>query len=88
MRSLISVFVNRCLDSRISILAISKLLRLLAASVAEQAGLSLTFSQNPQGFLVAWLIKVTVTFSFCYRFEENEKHQKDTTEKEIVAVCL
>ena len=44
-RSLISVFVGRCLDRIISILAISKVSRL---AVAEQAGLNLTWSQTPE----------------------------------------
>ena len=56
-RSLISAFVVRCLDSIIPILAISKISRLELAAVAEQAGLSLTWSQIPKtGFLVTWLI--------------------------------
>ena len=47
-RSLISVFVVRCLDSIMPIVAISKTSRLQLASVAEQAGLSLTWSQTPE----------------------------------------
>ena len=43
-RSLISTFVVRCLDRIIPILAIAKISRLLLVSVAEQAGLSLTWS--------------------------------------------
>ena len=42
LRCLSSTFVVRCLDSTIPILAISKVLRLQVASVAEQASLSLT----------------------------------------------
>ena len=41
--SLISAFVVRCLDSIISILAISKISRLWLVSVAELAGLSFTW---------------------------------------------
>ena len=44
LRSLISTFIIRCLYSIISILAQSKLSRLSVVSVAEQAGLSLTYS--------------------------------------------
>ena len=47
-RSLISVFVFHCLDSVIPILAFSKISRLQHASVAEQAGLNHTWSQNPE----------------------------------------
>ena len=46
-------FVVRCLDSIIHLLAKSEIWRLLSASVARQAGLSLTWSQTPKtGFLV------------------------------------
>ena len=41
-RSLISDFVVRCLDSMIPKVVIYKIPRLLLASIAEQAGLSLT----------------------------------------------
>ena len=51
-RRLISAFVVRCLDSIMPILAISKVSRHLA-SVAEQTGLSLAWSQTLKtGFLV------------------------------------
>ena len=56
-RSLISAFVVRCLDTIIPPLAIAKLSRLKLASIAVQAGLSLTWLQTPKtGFLVMWLI--------------------------------
>ena len=56
-RSLISVFVNRCLDSIISVVSICKISSLLLISVAEQASLSLTWSEIPKiGFLVMWMI--------------------------------
>ena len=56
-RSLISTFVVHCLDRIIPILAKSKIPRLQLASVAEQAGLSLIWSQTPKtGFLVTRLI--------------------------------
>ena len=44
-RSLINTFVVHCLDSMICILAISKVSRLYLVSIAEHAGLSLTWSQ-------------------------------------------
>ena len=46
--SLISTFVIRCLPSIISILAKCKISGLYLASVAEQAGLSHTWSQTPE----------------------------------------
>ena len=46
--SLISTFVVRCLDSIIRILAISKVSRFWLASVAEQAGLNLTWLKIPE----------------------------------------
>ena len=45
-RSLISAFVVRCLDSFISLVSISEFSSLKLVSVAELAGLSLTWSQN------------------------------------------
>ena len=48
LRSLISTFVVRCLDSMICILAISKVSRYQLASVAEQAGLNLTWLKIPK----------------------------------------
>ena len=50
-RSLISTFVVRCLDSMKFILAISKVSRFQLASVAEQAGLDLTWSKIPEEML-------------------------------------
>ena len=51
-RSLISTFVVCCLDSIIRPLAKSKISRPYLVSVAEQAGLSHTWSQTPKiGFL-------------------------------------
>ena len=44
-RSLISTFVVRCLESILCILAISKVSRFQLASVAEQAGLNVTWSK-------------------------------------------
>ena len=45
-RSLISTFVVRCLDSMTCKLAISKVSRFYLTSVAEQAGLNVTWSQT------------------------------------------
>ena len=56
-RSLISTFVVRCLNSIMSLVSISEISSLYLASEAEQAGLSLTLSENPKtGFLVTRLI--------------------------------
>ena len=50
---LISAFVVRCLDSIIPLVSISEISSLYLASVAAQAGLSLTLSETPKtGFLV------------------------------------
>ena len=64
LRSLISAFVVRYLDSIIPILAKSKISRLQLVSVVEQAGLSLTWSETPKtGFLVTRLMCLTLTAS-------------------------
>ena len=50
------IWVQGCLDSIISILAISTISRHWLVPVAEQVGLSLTWSQSPNtGILVTWL---------------------------------
>ena len=55
--SLISTFVVRCLDCIIPLLAKSKISGPQLVSEAEQADLSLTWSQTPKtGFLMTWLI--------------------------------
>ena len=55
-RRLISTFIVRCLDGIISLVSISEMSRLWLASVAEHAGLSLTWSQTPKtDFLVTGL---------------------------------
>ena len=55
-RSLISAFVVCCLDSIIPLVSISKISSIYLVSVAEQAGLSLPWSQTPKtGFLVTRL---------------------------------
>ena len=46
-RSLISVFVVRCLHSVMSLVSVTKISSLMLASVAEQASLSLTWSETP-----------------------------------------
>ena len=54
--SLICAFVVHCLDSIIPPVSKSKISSLYLASVAEQAGLSLTWSQTPKtGFLATGL---------------------------------
>ena len=47
-RSLISAFVVRCLDSVMSLLSVTKISSLMLASVADQASLSLTWSEIPE----------------------------------------
>ena len=47
-RSLISAFVVRCLDSVMSLVSVTKLSSIMLASVAEQASLSLTWSETTE----------------------------------------
>ena len=55
-RSLISTFVVRCLDSTKPLVVIFDISRLELVSVAEQSGLSPTWSQTPKtGFLMTRL---------------------------------
>ena len=46
--SLISAFIVRCLDNIMSLVSVTKISSLLLASVAEQASLSLTWSDTPE----------------------------------------
>ena len=70
--SLISAFVVRFIDSIIPLASLSNISRLCLASVAEQAGLCLTWSQTPKtGFLVTRLIYFgtwfgALPFTFCW----------------------
>ena len=63
-RSLSSTFVVRSLDGMICILALSKVSRFYLVSVAEQAGLNLTWSKISEGTFsrdVAQIVVVQVT---------------------------
>ena len=55
-RSLISAFVFRCLDSLMSLVSVTKISSLMLPSVAEQASLSLTWSETPEDtfFFFSW----------------------------------
>ena len=55
-KTLISAFVIRCLDSIMPLVSVYEISSLWLASVTEQAGLSLEWSQTPKtGFLVTRL---------------------------------
>ena len=65
-RSLISVFVVRCLDSIISLDSTAEISRLFLASVAAQTGLSLHWLETPEDTffrVVARLYQVSVVCS-------------------------
>ena len=47
-RSLISAFIVRCLYSVMSLVSVIEISSLMVASVAEQASLSLTWSETPE----------------------------------------
>ena len=64
-RSLISAFVVRCLDSLIPLVSISKISSLYLASVAAQAGLSLTLSQTPEDRFSRGMAQITDTGLYC-----------------------
>ena len=62
-KRLICTLIVRCLDSIIPVVSISEILSLYLASVAEQADLSLSWSETPKtGFLVARLIYIFIGF--------------------------
>ena len=47
-RSLISALVVHCLDSVMSLVSVAEISSLMLSSVAEQAGLSLAWSETPE----------------------------------------
>ena len=70
-RSLISAFVVRCPDSVMSLVAVTKISSFLLASVAQQASLSLTWSETPVFSWRGSLILVpTPTHFFHYKCME------------------
>ena len=57
-RSLINAFVVHCLDSVMTLVSVTKISRLMQASVAEQASLCLTWSETPDDTfcrVMSWL---------------------------------
>ena len=73
-RDLISAFVVRCLDTIIPLVSISEISSLYLASVAAQAGLSLTWSQTPNtGFLVIVLVWWTRVYKMSRRMTKQTK---------------
>ena len=83
-RSLISAFVVRCLDNIKPLLAIAEISSLYLTSVAEQASLSVTWSQTPKtGFLVTRLRNITINIikirKYCKKAYLEQVHQKKNT---------
>ena len=80
LRSLISTFVVRCLDSIIPLVSISEISSLYLASVAAQAGLSLPWSQTPKtDFLVTRLMYIAVMVMSMQHAEYTERQKKCST---------
>ena len=68
-RSLISAFIIRCLDSIISLDNIAEISRLQLASVAEQASLSLTWSETPEDTFSHGLAHINLMFYVTIPFQ-------------------
>ena len=84
-RSPISAFGVRSLDSVMSLVSVTKISNLMLASVAEQAGLSLTRWETPEGTFShdeAYLI-VCLVFSFLHG-ASNAHEDKNKTRDRIV----
>ena len=62
-RSLMNAFIVRCLDSAVSV---TKFSNLMLASVAEQTGLSLTWSETPEDTFSHDEAHM-ITLSYCLR---------------------
>ena len=67
-RNLISTFVVRCLDSIIHLVSISEISRLYLASVAEQAGLSLPWSQTSKTAFLVTRLNFKTNHAFCLSY--------------------
>ena len=65
-RSLISAFVVHCLDSVMSLVSVTTISSLMLASVAEQASLSLTWSETPEDTFSHDEARL---YSFCLQME-------------------
>ena len=63
--SLISTFVGCCLESMICILPLSKVSRFLLVSVAEQAGLNLTWLKIPEDTFSRDVAQIKPCYSLC-----------------------
>ena len=73
LRSLISTFVVRCLDSTTPLVVIFEISRLQLASVAEQLGLNLTWSKILEDMLSRDVAQLRYTFSIVF-FVYYNKH--------------
>ena len=80
--SLMSTFLVYCLDSIIPLLVIAEISRPKPVSVAERAGLSLTWWQTPKtGFLVTWF---NFKFYWMYQFLVLEMHMSNSELKSFM----
>ena len=70
--SLISVFIVCCLDSLIPLVSISKMPSVCLVSVAEQAGVSLTWSETPKTDFLVTRLKSTIRTTVSERTEEKQ----------------
>ena len=95
--SLISAFVVRCLDSVMSLVSVTKISSLMLASVAEQASLSLTWSETPEDTFShneAHMIKTVHMFEFvgnrlqCGRLRVRHTVPRGLSSKPDSLLCL
>ena len=71
-RGLISAFVVRCLDSVMSLVSVTKISSLMISSVAEQASLSLTWSETPEDTFCRVVAQMYVMFSCSWMIQEQD----------------
>ena len=79
LRSLISAFVVRCLDSVMSLVSVTKISSLKLASVAGQASLSLTWSETPEDTFShdeAQMLTSCKKFRICTVSINDPRHEK------------
>ena len=80
---------DRCLDSIIPLVSISKISSLYLASVAAQAGLSLPWSQTPKtDFLVTWLNFLHTVMILSFQTDRANSADPDQEQSDQGLHCL
>ena len=72
----IRAFVVRCLDSVLSLVSVTKISSLILASIAEQASLSLTWSETPKDTFSHGVAHIYIRLEIELIFSKAEEYQR------------